>query len=317
MIGAGAAGLYIVSARVINSLDEGNLHSAVGGEESGLLTVLFYHLRYVFQNELLGTGKAGVAGRIRSGGVYKLDAQLFALGLDFIAAACQGYLSHVAGEAVMHEGLAAHFIGLLSHEGALAYFVNGDGDVRTGGNVGGVLLGSAVDYQQILKIANLGYLINTGVGTGACLVDDDALYIGIGAVLVDNGDELLLLCHEVIGHSVMDDTVAVLFNHGGCGTVFFFVLGNGVGDDGDLAIGSSNSRFYGRLYVSRIPLELASGSCFSGALGGSSGSFGGSSGSFGGSSSSISSGLRAGRKGNCHDQNQHQSYKLLHVFSSS
>ena len=309
MIGAGAAGLYIVSAGVINSLDEGNLHSAVGGEESGLLAVLFYHLGYILKDELLGAGKAGVASRIGSGGVNKLDAQLFALGLDLIAAACQGYLSHVAGEAVMYESLAAHLVSLLCHIGALANLVNGDGDVRTGGDVGGVLLRSAVDYQQILKIANFGYLINTGVGTGACLVDDDALYVGIGAVLVDNGDELLLLCHEVIGHGVVDDTVAVLFNHGGCGTVFFFVLGNGVGDDGDLAIGSSNSRFYGRLYISCIPLELASGgSFFSGALGGSSG--------FGGSGF-FSSGLRAGRKGNCHDQNQHQSYKLLHVFSSS
>ena len=91
MIGAGAAGLYIVSAGVINSLDEGNLHSAVGGEEGGLLAVFFYLLRYVLQNELLGAGKAGVASRIGSGGVYKLNAQLFALGLDLIAAACQGY----------------------------------------------------------------------------------------------------------------------------------------------------------------------------------------------------------------------------------
>ena len=293
MIGAGAAGLYIVSAGIVNSLDEGNLHSAVGGEESGLLAVLFYHLRYVFQNELLGTGKAGVASRIGSGGVYKLNAQLFALGLDFIAAAGQRYLSHVTGEAVVYKGLAAHLVSLLCHIGALANLVNGDGDVRTGGNVGGVLLRSAVDYQQVLKVANLGYLINTGVGTGACLVDDEALYIGISAVLVDNGDELLLLCHEVIGHSVMDDTVAVLFNHGGCGTIFFFVLGNGVGDDGDLAIGSSNSRFYRCLYVSWIPLELASGgSFFSGALGGSSG--------FGGSGF-FSSGLRAGCKRNCHN----------------
>ena len=199
----------------------------------------------------------------------------------------------------MYEGLAAHVIGLLSHVSALTYFVNGDGEVRTGGDVSGVLLGSGITYEQVVKITNLSYLVDTGVGAGASLVDDDGLNVGIGAVLVDYGDELLLLGHEVIGHGVVDYTIAVLLYHSLGGTIFFFVLGYGVGDDGDLALGSGYGCVDGALNVIGIPNQLSSGSSF---LSGS---------------GFFSSGLCASCQGQSQGENQHQRDELLHsVFSS-
>ena len=221
----------------MDCFDQRYLHGAVGGEEAGVLAVLGDHLRNVFQDEHLGAGDTSVRGGVGSGGIHKFDAQLFALGLDQVAAAGQRGLRHVAGEAVVHEGLAAHVIGLLRNGGTLVDLVDGDDDVGTGYDVIRILLRRAVDDQQVVLLAALQDLVDGGVGAGAGLVDDDGLIGRVCAVLGNDGDKLLLLGHEVVGHQFMHDQIAELFGHGFRGTEFFFVLGYGVSDDGNFAAG--------------------------------------------------------------------------------
>ena len=110
--------------------------------------------------------------------------------------------------------------------------------------------------------------------------------------------------------------VVALLTLGNVGLDNIVFFGNAQGSAGFLSGIDEVEVIGGVFIVKHDETDLDSGGL--GTLSGSLGTFGGS-GSLGalGGSGFFSSGLRAGRKGNCHDQNQHQSYKLLHVFSSS
>ena len=293
MVGAGAAGLGIVSVGLIQagSLQRG-LHTAVGGEEGNLLAlVLGQLLGDILQNELLGSGQASLSGGVGSGDINQLDAQSVSVLLQQVVTANDQLHSHVTGEGVVDEHINAPLCAGLHDGVALSDFVSVHDNVSSSGDNGGIFLRSAGDQQDVVA-AHLTNLVEASLCAGNSLAHDNGLDIGVGSEGDDLGNGGLHLGHEVVGVGSSDNVLRAVGGQSLLSSAeLLLALRDGAGQNGDLPVvgagGLSNSG--------------------SGALnGGSSGSLGG-----GGCSGSLSLGAAA-EQAQSQSEDQQQANHLFH-----
>ena len=134
----------------------------------------------------------------------------------------------------MHESLGSEFLGLDGNSVSHSELVGLDDEMGTCGDIRGVLLRCGIYDKYVFS--RFKEFVHRGISSRYCLVDNERFDLRIIGKLSYYAYHLLLLGHEVVRPRYVHDAVAILFYHFLCRAVFFFVLGNSVRNDRDLAL---------------------------------------------------------------------------------
>ena len=197
VVGRGAALLGVDRAQLSTLLDQGNLHGAVGAEESGVLAVLVNVDLDVLGDPSLCAGDTSIAGGIGSGSFDILDAQLSAASLEASLTAGDGSVAQMTLEGDVDESLSTLSSSLVDDSGTHCDLVDQQDHVSSSSDDSGVLSSDTCDEQDV--VTGLLDLVDGSGHAGNSLTDDDSLHIGISSHVGDGSDGLLGLGGEVRG----------------------------------------------------------------------------------------------------------------------